>query len=166
MTPNANRPGGGTPGAADCKAKRLSSLYKPPVARPQAARFRARDRAAPIRASRVCEYTIPPEPRRVTLDEIEPMLTVLPDGRWIARDGRVVIFNRHYTPIWERLPNGTVQRANPHEWVDWTEQGWFDLGSMRYEKTAREAYRKVLKDFLDDKPLTVANDTIRRRVRP
>jgi hypothetical protein len=58
---------------------------------------------------------------------------------------------------------GVVQRANSNEWVDWTEQGWFDLGSMRYEKTAREAYRRVLRDFLDDKPLTVANDT--RRVR-
>ncbi len=119
---------------------------------------------APDCAARVCGYTIPPEPRRVTLVDIETMLTVLPYGVWTCADGRVMIFNRHYRPIWQRLPDGTVQRANPHEWVDWTEQGWFDCGSMRYEKTAREAYRKVLKDFLDDKPLTVANDT--RRVRP
>jgi len=83
------------------------------------------------------------------------MLTVLPYGRWIAGDGRVVIFNRHYTPIWERLPNGTVQRANPHEWIRWVSQGWFGLGSMRYEKSAREAYRKVLRDFFDGKPLSV-----------
>jgi crotonobetainyl-CoA:carnitine CoA-transferase CaiB-like acyl-CoA transferase len=113
---------------------------------------------------RVSGYTIPPEPRRVTLADIETMLTVLPYGMWTCADGRVVIFNRHYTPIWERLPDGTVHRADSNEWVDWTEQGWFDLGSMRYEKSAREAYRKVLQDFLDAKPLTVANDT--RRVRP
>jgi hypothetical protein len=119
------------------------------------ARLRAHDRAAPIRASRVCGYTIPPEPRRVTLADIETMLTVLPYGRWIAEDGRVVIFNRHYTPIWERVPNGTVQRANPHEWICWVSQGWFGLGSMRFEKSAREAYRKVLRDFFDGKLLSV-----------
>jgi hypothetical protein len=34
---------------------------------------------------------------------------------------------------------------------------------MRYEKSAREAYRKVLRDFLDGKPLTVENE--RRRAR-
>jgi hypothetical protein len=164
MAPNANRALAGTRDAADCDAQQLGNHNTPPAAWPQAARSHARDCAAPIRAARVCGYTIPPEPRRVTLADIETMLTVLPYGMWTCADGREILFNRNYRPIWQRLPEGTVQHADSNEWVDWTEQGWFDLGSMRYEKTAREAYRKVLKDFLDDKPLTVANDT--RRVRP
>jgi hypothetical protein len=86
------------------------------------------------------------------------MLEVLPYGRWIARDGRVIIFNRGYQPIWERLPNGEIQRANGGEWIDWVDQGWFGLGSMRYEKSAREAYRKVLRDFFDGKPLIVKSE--------
>jgi hypothetical protein len=101
------------------------------------------------------------EPRRITLAAIEQMLEVLPYGRYIASDGREILFNRSYRPIWERLPDGTVQRANSNEWVDWIQQGWFGCGSMRYEKSAREAYRKVLRDFLDGKPLTVENE--RRR---
>jgi len=105
---------------------------------------------------------IPTEPRRITLAAIEEMLEVLPYGRYIASDGREILFNRSYRPIWERLPDGTVQRAVGGEWVNWVAQGWFDHGSMRYEKTAREAYRKVLRDFIDGKPLIVKNE--RRRV--
>jgi hypothetical protein len=108
---------------------------------------------------------IPDEPRRITLAAIEEMLEVLPYGRYVASDAREIIFNRHYRPIWERLPDGIVQRANSNELVDWVARGWFDCGSMRYEKTAREACRKVLRDFIDGKPLTVKNERRRRAKR-
>lgn len=117
--------------------------------------------AAPARRQLRAWQYIAAEPRRVTLAAIEQMLEVLPYGRCIASDGREILFNRSYRPIWERLPDGVVQRADPAEWVDWIRQGWFGCGSMRYEKSAREAYRKVLRDFLDGKPLTVENE--RRR---
>jgi hypothetical protein len=115
-------------------------------------------RAEHARRRRPAHHYVAAEPPRITLAAIEQMLEVLPYGRYVASDGREILFNRSYRPIWERLPDGTVQRANPHEWVDWTEQGWFGCGSMRYEKSAREAYRKVLRDFLDGKPLTVENE--------
>lgn len=93
----------------------------------------------------------PAEPRRPRAADVEQMVSQLPYGQWTCADGRVVLFNRNYSPIWERLPDGTVRRANPHEWIKWTRQSWFDLGSARYERDARERLRKVLRDFLDGK---------------
>jgi hypothetical protein len=89
------------------------------------------------------------EPHRPSHADIEKMVALLPYGQWVCADGRVVVFNRNYSPIWERLPDGVVQRADPREWVRWVKQSWFDLGSARYERTARERLRKVLRDFLD-----------------
>jgi hypothetical protein len=142
-------------GGVDCN-------YSVPRGQPQAVRVRAVSiNAETARRGLQIRGYVPDEPRRATLADIERMLDILPYGRWIARDGRTIIFNRRYSPIWERLPDGSVQRANSNEWVDWVAQGWFDHGSMRYEKTAREAYRKVLRDFFDGKPLTVKDE--RRR---
>jgi hypothetical protein len=67
------------------------------------------------------------EPHRPTHSDIEKMVASLPYGQWVCADGRVVIFNRRYSPLWERLPDGTVQRADPGEWVRWIKQSWFDL---------------------------------------
>ena len=50
--------------------------------------------------------------------------TRLPYGVWTCADGREVIFNRFYTPIWQRL-DGVVLAADPAEWVTWTTQRWF-----------------------------------------
>jgi hypothetical protein len=46
----------------------------------------------------------------------------LPYGLWRCEDGRVVLFNRHYQPIYERLPGGIVQHANRYEWVAFVQQ--------------------------------------------
>jgi hypothetical protein len=158
-----NRATGGSQGAAGNFEQACSSsksLYSKSTDRNLA--VRASDRAAPINAAaarrRLLARSVPTEPRRPTLADIERMLEVLPYGRWIARDGRVIIFNRGYQPIWERLPNGEILRANGGEWIDWVDQGWFGLGSVRYEKSAREAYRKVFQDFFDGKPLIVKSE--------
>lgn len=50
----------------------------------------------------------------------------LPYGMWTCADGREVLFNRHYQPIWQRV-NGTVSPADSTEWVSWTKQHWFYL---------------------------------------
>jgi hypothetical protein len=138
---------------------KVNCNYSVSRGQPQAVRVRAASiNAETARRGLQIRGYVPAEPRRPSLADIERMLDVLPYGRWIARDGRTIIFNRRYSPIWECLPDGTVQRANLNEWVDWVAQGWFDHGSMRYEKTAREAYRKVLRDFIDGKPLTVKTE--------
>ena len=49
----------------------------------------------------------------------------LPYGKWICADGREVLFNRFYEPIWERPPGGSARRADPEEWVPYQHQEWF-----------------------------------------
>jgi hypothetical protein len=53
----------------------------------------------------------------------------LPYGRWTCDDGREVLFNRRYHPIWQRRPGAAVERANPDEWVQWVDQQWFYGGA-------------------------------------
>jgi hypothetical protein len=49
----------------------------------------------------------------------------LPYGQWTCPDGRVVLFNRGYRPIWERLADGTVRPADGTECVRFSQQEWF-----------------------------------------
>ncbi len=49
---------------------------------------------------------------------------VLPYGKWTCADGREVLFNRGYKPIWQRL-GGCVSAADRNEWVKWEKQEWF-----------------------------------------
>ena len=46
-------------------------------------------------------------------------------GRWRCSDGREVLFNRSYRPLWERRPGQPVAMANPKEWVDWDTETFF-----------------------------------------
>ncbi len=48
----------------------------------------------------------------------------LPYGLWLCADGREVLFNRFYDPIWQRI-DGAVLAADANEWVRWTSQRWF-----------------------------------------
>jgi hypothetical protein len=41
-----------------------------------------------------------------------------PYGMWTTGSGRQLIFDRDYRPLWERLPDGTCQAADPREWVE------------------------------------------------
>src|SRR5215468_6698717 len=49
----------------------------------------------------------------------------LPYGLWTCPDGREVLFNRDYAPIWERLPGEPARRADPNERIPWADQVWF-----------------------------------------
>jgi hypothetical protein len=93
------------------------------------------------------------EPRRLAHADIERMCAELPYGFWRDATGRLVIFNRRYRPLWQRLPSGTIERANPYEWIKFIEQRWFNWGDARYEKTARERLRQILRDFFAGKDL-------------
>jgi hypothetical protein len=51
----------------------------------------------------------------------------LPYGYWFDRHERIVLFNRRYTPTWQRTPDGVVTVADPHERVPWaTETRFFN----------------------------------------
>ena len=49
----------------------------------------------------------------------------MPYGKWTCADGREVLFNRFYEPLWQRTVDGTITRADPNEWVTWEQEGWF-----------------------------------------
>lgn len=49
----------------------------------------------------------------------------LPYGKWTCVDGREVLFNRCYEPIWQRKPGGDPAPADPTEWIHWQRQEWF-----------------------------------------
>lgn len=49
----------------------------------------------------------------------------VPYGMWTCEDGREVLFDRYYQPIWERRPGATVTLADPYERVDFSEQTYF-----------------------------------------
>jgi hypothetical protein len=49
----------------------------------------------------------------------------LPYGAWTCADGRRVLFNWRYEPIWQCTGDGAVARADPTERVPWAEQEWF-----------------------------------------
>jgi hypothetical protein len=70
-----------------------------------------------------------------SLEKVRPT----PYGAWRCADGREVLYNRNYQPIWERLPDGTVRPADPSEWVrDIVEHRWFwDDGTMHKDVMKR-----------------------------
>ena len=55
----------------------------------------------------------------------EQVRATMPYGKWTTEDGREVLFNRDYMPIWQRLPDGTVSVADKDEWVPWVRQDQF-----------------------------------------
>jgi hypothetical protein len=49
----------------------------------------------------------------------------LPYGVWTCADGRAVLFNRGYRPIWQRRPGQAGTLADAAEWVPFVRQAWF-----------------------------------------
>jgi hypothetical protein len=49
----------------------------------------------------------------------------LPYGMYICADGREVLFDRGYRPLWSRRPGGEIEPADPHEWIHFKRQIWF-----------------------------------------
>jgi hypothetical protein len=74
---------------------------------------------------------------------------LLPYGIWTTQDGREILFNRFYEPIWQRTEGQPPTPADPAEWVtDIRSQKWFheDAGSNR-ETVAKQAGIKALTDW-------------------
>jgi hypothetical protein len=66
----------------------------------------------------------------------------LPYGMWTCANGRELLFNRSYRPIWQRLRGGVVYKADPGEWVPFTEERF--LFSDWDAPWSRACGRKVL----------------------
>ncbi len=49
----------------------------------------------------------------------------MPYGKWTCEDGREVLFNRNYKPIWQRMPGQSAEPADPEERVPFVKQEWF-----------------------------------------
>lgn len=49
----------------------------------------------------------------------------LPYGRWTCPNGRQVLFDRRYHPMWQRQPNGSVTPADPAERISFIHEEWF-----------------------------------------
>jgi len=52
-------------------------------------------------------------------------MDLFPYGKWTCEDGREVLFNRFYEPIYERRRNSSAELADRKEWVPWKHQEWF-----------------------------------------
>jgi hypothetical protein len=89
----------------------------------------------------------------VALDKSE-LRTTLPYGLWKCADGREVLFNRNYRPLWERK-NGVVAPADWNERVKFDGQGFFfdDWGSPWRRPENRPRIAGILADFLAGKPV-------------
>lgn len=65
----------------------------------------------------------------------------LPYGKWVCDDGREVLFNRDYQPIYERRPGRASREADSREWVEDIKQTeffysdsnppWLDQATLR-----------------------------------
>ena len=68
-----------------------------------------------------------------------------PYGQWICADGRQILFNRNYEPIWTRKCEGApAERTDPREWVRFVKQFWF-YDDFDSEGTRRSNGAKVLR---------------------
>lgn len=73
----------------------------------------------------------------------------LPYGKWTCADGREVLFNRFYEPIWERA-DGVTKLADHEEWVKNTvDRGWFfkDGNPPWRNRTTLEECLRHLREF-------------------
>jgi hypothetical protein len=67
----------------------------------------------------------------------------LPYGQWLCADGREVLFDRKYVPIYQRYPGQLPTPADPKEWVQYQHQEWF-YNDGTPEAAKRKASLKVL----------------------
>jgi hypothetical protein len=55
--------------------------------------------------------------KQLSISDFKPMRLYLPYGKWKCDDGREVLFNRDYCPIWEKSADGSVAVIQPDVYV-------------------------------------------------
>ena len=87
---------------------------------------------------------------------------VLPYGVWTLADGREVLFDRSYTPTWQRRPGELATVVLDRDWwVPWTRQRYFfdDLtapwrpGRDMGKHAARQRCQRAFDAFLAGRPV-------------
>lgn len=76
------------------------------------------------------------------------MRQFFPYGKWTCEDGREVLFNRDYKPLFERK-GGVVRLADKDEWVPFKKQEFFytDTTSPWRRASSVEKCLAVLKEW-------------------
>lgn len=89
---------------------------------------------------------------------IRPLRHELPYGRWLCADGREVLFNRDYKPIWHRRPGEIAKRADPDEIVPFMQQEWFYKDGKQPWRSvkAEQKCNKILEDWGIPLPLPLS----------
>jgi hypothetical protein len=95
--------------------------------------------------------------KQLILKDFKPMRLYLPYGKWICADGREVLFNRDYCPIWERSTDGVVVAIQPDVYVkhEKSEHYYNDRTAPYYDnnKVTFDHCLAVLNDWgVEDKP--------------
>jgi hypothetical protein len=96
----------------------------------------------------------------VTMDQLQSIASFLENGKhtlahkaaphfpygvFNLSDGREILFDRNYTPLWERLANGTVQCADPLETPRGNETFFFnDNPPWHQQYEANKQLRRLL----------------------
>lgn len=86
-----------------------------------------------------------------------PKRLYLPYGMWTCENGAQVLFNRNYTPIWVKYPNGVVSSIGPATWIlhSKDKEKWFFEGSPS-EENIRTGHSMLRAWGVEDrKPLVV-----------
>jgi hypothetical protein len=73
----------------------------------------------------------------------------LPYGKGTCADGREVLFDRDYVPIWQRMPRQLAEPADPYEWVPWVKQDWFfnDGNPPWHNRKTKARCEQVLREW-------------------
>jgi hypothetical protein len=82
----------------------------------------------------------------ITIQKRPAMRDRLPYGKWTCEDGREVLFNRQYRPIWQRRPSEPATIADPTERVKFMREEWFyrDASAPCRNKASRARCEAVL----------------------
>lgn len=73
----------------------------------------------------VCVRADITQPRCAISIPFVSMRDTLPYGIWLTREGREVLFNRDYHPIWHRLAPAPPKEADSGERIAFEDQQWF-----------------------------------------
>ncbi|MCR8556976.1 DUF5623 domain-containing protein [Mucilaginibacter sp. BJC16-A38] len=89
--------------------------------------------------------------KQLLIADFKPMRLCLPYGKWTCANGREVLFNRDYCPIWQRSPDGTVTAIQPDVYVRYetTEHYYNDRSAPYYihNEATFETCTGILKDW-------------------
>jgi hypothetical protein len=96
-----------------------------------------------------CELTDIVKCKKQLPSDWKPLRHKLPYGMWTCEDGREVLFNRDYQPIWSRNINHQPIANDPEEWIKWKGQKWFynDSTTPWRDKKSYEVCENILKEW-------------------